>query len=428
MSRTNLRALLLLGSAAFLLRAGCAVLTQYRPIFPAYYFTDAKLVDDVALNIVTKAHSEALYFPGSLSQRLQVALLVGLYSTVGPRPLAAKLVNAAGGAAAAILIAVAFLPAFGAAAAIMAGALFALWPSAVFFTSHNLKEAPLALLVFSALAALLPLFRGERSGARTAAHAVIALAALAGAGFYRPPILVALCAAFAIAFVLEATRLRRMPLRVTAGLLCCLLAPPLYAALARAGARLSVDSSGQGSNITEIQTGLLPVIHDGKPNGNMYRPLSPRGISDFRATRARHDRNWALQNKGREIGTQLFPDARFENWLDVLAFLPKGAFFALYMPLPGLYPMEGKPGRMAAAAENIFLLALTAAALAGIARGPSAPARTALVLFFAAMTAGSALLELDLGSSARHKIIYLPLLFPFAAEFILHRLGVKENP
>lgn len=426
MSPTRLRALLLLGAAAFLLRAGCAVLTQYRPIFPAYYFTDAKLVDDVALALVNKTHSETLFFPGSLSQRLQVAFLVRLYSVVGPRPLAAKLVNAAAGAAAAVLLAASLLTVFGPAAALTAGTLFAVWPSAVFFTSHNLKEAPLAFFVFTALAALLPLFRDGAPAARNAARAAVALGALTGAGFCRPPVLLAMCTAFAIAFLLEGARLRKIPPRAAAGLLCCLLAPILYAGLARAAARINLDPYGRGTNITEVQSGLVPVIHDGKPDGRTYRPFSPQGLTDFRRTRALHDRNWALQNKGREIGTQLFPEERFETWLDIPAFLPKGAFYALYMPLPGLYPLEGKPGRIAAAAENAALLLLSIAAFAMLARGPLDPARAALLLLFAAMAAGSALLELDLGSSARHKIIYLPLLFPFAAEFVLRRLGVED--
>ena len=36
--------------------------------------------------------------------------------------------------------------------------------------------------------------------------------------------------------------------------------------------------------------------------------------------------------------------------------------------------------------------------------------------FFAAMAAGASLLEFDLGSAGRHKLLYVPMLFPFAAE------------
>jgi hypothetical protein len=45
----------------------------------------------------------------------------------------------------------------------------------------------------------------------------------------------------------------------------------------------------------------------------------------------------------------------------------------------------------------------------------------ASVADFLAMTAGSALMEFDLGSASRHKLLYLPMLFPFAAEEIIRR-------
>ena len=56
-----------------------------------------------------------------------------------------------------------------------------------------------------------------------------------------------------------------------------------------------------------------------------------------------------------------------------------------------------------------------------------ASARLGLLAFFAAMTIGSALLEFDLGSAGRHKLLYLPMLFPFAAEEAL-RLWGRDEP
>ena len=87
--------------------------------------------------------------------------------------------------------------------------------------------------------------------------------------------------------------------------------------------------------------------------------------------------------------------------------------------------MDGKIGRWAAAAENAALLLLALFAAAGAARGRKTPARLGLLAFFAVMTAGSALLEFDLGSAGRHKLLYLPMLFPFAAEETLRLLRVK---
>ena len=102
------------------------------------------------------------------------------------------------------------------------------------------------------------------------------------------------------------------------------------------------------------------------------------------------------------------------------------AFTVLFMPLPGLYPLGRKIGRWAAAGENTALLALALLAAAGLGRGPKTPKRLALFAFFAAMTVGAALLEFDLGSAGRHKLLYLPMLFPFAAEEALRLKDDKE--
>ncbi len=149
---------------------------------------------------------------------------------------------------------------------------------------------------------------------------------------------------------------------------------------------------------------------------NTDRPTSPEGITRARKWRQYTNRRATKRDENREIATQIYPDAEFKTWGDVLAYLPKGAFAVLFMPLPGLYPMDGKLGRYAAAGENIFLLVIAGLAVFGFVRGPKTPARLGLLAFFAAMTAGAALLEYDLGSAGRHKLLYLPMLFPFAAE------------
>ena len=122
-----------------------------------------------------------------------------------------------------------------------------------------------------------------------------------------------------------------------------------------------------------------------------------------------------MQWRGREIETQFFPDADFRTWPELVAFVPKGAFYALFMPLPGLYPMNGKVGRILAAAENALLLALAVLAVLGLRRVRWTPAAVALLATFLALAAGAGLLEYDLGSAARHKLLTLSLLLPFAA-------------
>ncbi len=67
------------------------------------------------------------------------------------------------------------------------------------------------------------------------------------------------------------------------------------------------------------------------------------------------------------------------------------------------------------AAENTALMALALLAVAGLRRlDRRTLAVSGMLLFFVMMAAGSGLLEFDLGSASRHKLLYMPLLFPLA--------------
>ncbi len=421
--------LLAIAALAFSLRAAAAVVTEFKPIFPAYYYTDAALIGQDAadgLEAVEAGHPPILV--GPLSQRIHLLMTLDVYRLFGPRALPVKLLNAALGAAGIAALVAAFALVFPWPAAAAAGVALSFWPSHVFYTSQNLKESPTHALAFCGLAAALAL--GTKMDApprRRAALAAAAVFALICAGFFRSYVLLCASAALGAAFGAEALRRRSRTAAfaaATAAAAAVLFLPAsrgLYAALQRPG-----DASASISDEERARPSLLPVTVSASNAGVVYRPTSPEGLSGFRRTRQEADRSWAGYHMNREIGTQLFPDVTFHSWLDVLAFLPKGAFYVLFMPLPGLYPMDGKIGRIAAAAENLTLLGIALLAAAGLARGPLTAGRAALALYFAAMTAGAALLEFDLGSAGRHKLLYLPMLFPFAAEELFRLLGRKE--
>jgi hypothetical protein len=421
-SRIEPRRLLLLGAAALLLRLGCAAATEWHPLFPDYYYTDPQVMEQAAVTTLEMRRQGRPYrYQGTLSQRIQVEFLLRLYGAVGHRPFAAKLVNALAGAAGAVVLAAALAPAFGAAPALAAGALAAAWPSGVFFTAHNFKEAPTNLFAYLSLWGLMLLL--AESGlkrTRAAALAAGAGAALIVCGFYRAYVMLALCFAFGAAFAWSLLRQRRASAGLVGGLLVCAASPALYAPLADAVMRRGLSATGgTDSPYTNVQ--LIPLTNDEFQKGVVHRPTSPEGLSGFRKSRLHADRRYALEKRGRTIGTQIFPDAEFRNWADVALYLPKGLFHVLFMPLPGLFPTDGKLGRLAASWENAALLALCLAGLLGLARGPKTPVRAAPVLFCAIMAGGAALLEFDLGSASRHKLLFLPMLFPFAAEELLRR-------
>lgn len=419
-SRTEARALSWVFAAALVLRVGVAILTETRPIFPAFYYTDAQRIELlVAQTLAAKAEGGPLAFNGTQSQFVQVKTQLALYRIFGPHPLAIKLFNALLGAASCAVLAAALLPAFGAAPALASAALCAVWPSGVFFTSQNFKDSPSNLLAYLALWGFLVLIGGKTR--RTASAVLVAMGvmlALIADAFYRAYILLVLTPAMAAACSLELARRRKVSFASALYLAASLAALALYAPASRFLMSRWTSGNPQGRGLA---THIVPVSWD-----EQSRPTSPRGLTEFRRSQLAIDRDWARNNRGREIATQLFPEARFESWWGVAAFLPKGVFSALFMPLPGLYPMEGKIGRLMAGLENLVLLALAGLGVLGALRGPKTSGRAFLLLFFAGMAAGAGLLEPDLGSATRHKILYLPMLFPFAVEE-LRRLRRKRS-
>lgn len=403
-----------LAAFALALRVACAAATEIAPIFPSYYYTDAAVIHAGALGALADIRAaRAPLIQGTLAERVQILISLGIYRGFGARPFAVKLFNAFLGALAVGAFAWALSLAFPDRSAFAAGFAVAVWPSHVFYTSQNLKEAPVSLLVYAALgSALAAGFDASAPRPRAAAFALGAGLALLGAGFYRSYVLLCLAASLLTALGLAAARAPRMNAALAAVSIFAALG--LYPCASR-GLLASISSGApNAADAVQSHSPLMPA------------PTSPEGISRFRASRQAADRVWASDKANREIGTQIYPGEKFRTWLDVLSYLPKGAFTVLFMPLPGLYPLEGKLGRWAAAAENGALLLLALLAAAGFARGPKTPQRLGLVVFFGAMTAGAALLEFDLGSAGRHKLLYLPMLFPFAAEEALRLLRGEE--
>lgn len=404
-------------AAALLLRLGAAVLTQHRPIFPDFYYTDAKAMDLLAAEaFAAEKEGRAPSFNGTQSQLVQLKIQTALYRLAGPRPLAMKIFNAVLGALACVVLAAALMLVFAPGPSLTAAFLCAAWPSNIFFTSQNFKEAPTNLLAYLAFWAFLYLLAGKTGGkAGRLATAAGLFLALTAAALYRAYLLPVMAASMAFSAA-PAVLGRRVGRAGPAWLLAAALAAPaLYAPASR---RLT----GTGPQDPNLRARLLPVSW-----GDGHRPTTPAGITEFRRLQQEVDRDLARRKNGREIASQIFPGARFKSWLDVALFLPKGAFYALFMPLPGLYPMEGRIGRVLAGLENLLLLALCALGLLGALRGPKTAGRLFLIVFFCGMAAGSGLLEPDLGSAARHKLLFMPLLFAFAAEQIQRLLKTAEG-
>ena len=108
--------------AGLLLRWGLAILTEFHPIFPEYYYTDALLTDRLARGLAEVWSSGSGRIPNiEPSWRIFTALVGGTYCLAGPVPLLPKLLNGLAAMAAVCLWArLAFLCVGGRAATLVA--------------------------------------------------------------------------------------------------------------------------------------------------------------------------------------------------------------------------------------------------------------------------------------------------------------------
>ncbi len=412
------RRLALIAAAAFGLRASAAVLLERHPLFPAYYYQDALLTDQLAKRVFSLWRDGRLPpLPYAPSQRLLAVLTAALYRAAGPRPLAAQLVNGALGGAAVFALGALGLVYAAPQAALWGAGLIAVWPSDVFYSSQNLKEAPIHALAWFALLALL----GAPQSRRAAGWGAAGVTAMIAAGLIRPYLLIPFFASLAAAsFYSAISRADRKK-----------IAFPLGAALIGALAYHAASDLIYNRLIpapkysVATENVIVPVAVDAQ--GRRFNPLSPRAVGEFRRYRQSSDAANSRFTTGRDIQSQILPGARLDGWGDLALFLPRGAFYALFMPLPGLYPAEGKLGRLMASLENLAALALFLLACVSLARRRLDACRFAIAVFVAVMALASGLFELDLGSAARHKLLYLPLLFPLAAEEALSLMRRRKG-
>lgn len=417
MSPTD-RPWLAIALVAFSLRAGAAVLTEYRDILPAYHFTDARLMERLGWESAeSSAAGHPIRHANSPSQRVMITLAASVYKT-GHHPLLLKLLCCAVSAAAVVALWLLAAPVFGRPSAALAAGALAVWPSAVFYGSQFLKDGLLIAPVYAAL--LLAL----RPGLSATAFAG-AFAALFAAGLLRAYLFIPAAAAFlaaAAAYWLAGGR------RKAAALLVLALAAPASFKLASPALvdLISPLPEGTSSMDPSLRMEIVPTSFDQNAQAHVS-PYTLEGLARFRRYRQGHDQVWALQNTGRRIETQIYPDAEFRTWLDLALFIPKSAFHALFMPFPGFYPLNGKLTRMFAGLENVLLLAMFALAAWSLRRSSLPPERIALLAFAGVMIAGASLLEFDLGAASRHKTLFLPLLFPFAAEELTNILRHRRK-
>lgn len=402
--------------AALALRAACAVITERAPLFPPHYYIDAAQHHRAASRMVRdwrEGRPAQARAAGSL--RAYDYYVAGLYFAFGPRPLAPKLVNAALGAAAVVVLYRLAAVLVGPAGGLLFGLALAFWPSHAYFSGQNLKDAGVLLLVSTAAWRLAVHLRAAEPGSGPAPPAWrtgAGIASLLAVSLFKSYFLPVFCSGAAAAYLAAAWgRDRRV---IAAGLLWTSAALAAYRPAARLVFERLLAPAPEVQAQAADEATLLPRYHTPSGGRKTLLPVSPAAIQEFRDYRHFWDQHHSVSTAGRRIETQIYPGYELRTWSDLLRFLPRSAFAVSFMPLPGLYPLEGRLGRWLAAVENVALLALFVAAAFQFATRRRPPEWWLPAMLFAAFTGASALFEYDLGSAARHKLEYMPLALVFA--------------
>jgi len=411
--KTRRYPLLLLG-LALAARLALAGWDARRPIFPPHHYTDASLYHFLAVEMNRSLDEGIPQRSIPAGKEVYILWTARLYRVFGPRPIVPRLFNCVLAVGALWLWYKTALLVGPPAAALWSLGLLALWPSHVFYSGQHVKESASLLLLAAVFHFFLAAWRsGEETRQRTAQLKwALGAACLAFLGCFRSHLIPASALSLVLTGMLFAYRTKNGKKGALLCLAGCLWAvggavmfKPVY--------RHIRDSIFEDRALPEPSyVYALPSSDDPEKK---VMPYSPEHLTQYRKTLHSHGQAWSESSTGRRIETQIFPDAEFRSWLDVLLFLPKVIFYTLFMPLPGLYPMAGKAGRMLASMENILLLILAGLAVRGALRRWMDPGAWCLLAFFLICVPPMALFELDLGSAARHHLQLFPFILPFAA-------------
>lgn len=371
--------------AAFALRALVAWLDSAQTLFPSYYYNDARRFHLAGLQSLAGLRGDGPWPELDLSRRGFQTLIGSVYFVTGHDPFMAQLFLCALGGLSVWLLARLGERLVSRRAGLAAAWALAFWPSAVFHGAQLLKDNAVLPWIFAAILGALG----------TGLAAVMGLAAAVMAGLMRPHVGILLLGFWAA---------RRLPMFATRRVLAAVL---VLGVAGLFGAGSLVD---RGAQVVPQEFASMRDF--------------PAALTEFRVMRQRREN----ADGGRVVESHLFKDARFKDWGDVAAFVPKAGFYAAFMPLPGLFPLQGKLGRVLSAAENtLWLLAAALALLAWKRRGlRSEDVFIAAYLGISCVVWG--LFDLDLGAASRHKLQYMPLLLIYAASFLPDSRRRRETP
>ncbi len=360
--------------AAFALRLFSAFLMEFTPFFPEKYYTDSVWYHEAASSIAASWRAlRPSDMTGSFGHLNYSRILAAFYFVFGSSMFVARVLNSFIGA-------LTLIPAWkiaerlgGQKAAKTTVVLYAVWPSAIYFSMEIFREASITFLFLWAVYFSLRFLSETRWPAL-----LLSLLLSAVAGLLRPEMMV--FSAFGLLLIVV------FGLRKKKASALYLVAPMAVLLLLAWHFSTQFPFFKQENDVLQLD-GAYKILNDLKEGKIKDQSVYPE--------------------------TALFEGVKFKGWLDVFKFLPTGIFHILFMPLPGLYPLGGNPSRVLSAGENLLLLALTVVAIKNFIlcrKGLEAWYVVLLLLFIFSILAP---VEPDLGSAMRHKITFLPMIFCF---------------
>ncbi|MDA8175357.1 MAG: hypothetical protein M0018_12390 [Nitrospiraceae bacterium] len=393
------RPVILLFLAALALRLLCAVVVKGviipRRIFPAYYFGDTKEYQTGAFELLKNGIFSPVHgYSGGHVWYMRIEAF--FYTIFGPHTLVMMAVNASLSAAVIFLIYKMGLFLFNNKIALSACALYAVYPSLIFFSSLNLRDPWIAFFSLLACTSVLAIMNEESR----LLWIPVFFFSLLTASLLRPQT--------ALFFL------------VTIVLLSVWL--------------LAVKKFGQAINsaaliiscwviykLTTLPFISVPDIYPATPAKPVAVPVPAPAHYKLMAKvmEFRYGFLYANEHTGIPPATLLYPGWRFHSIPGLVLMEIKLVLSVLFLPLPFIYPDGGRIARVFQGIENtafiaafiLFALGLYAAVKAGKNRAPHLFTFIYLAVFIGIFSFFCP----DLGSATRYKLQYIPLMLPFMA-------------
>lgn len=394
---------------ALALRLTSALFTTYviipEGIFPDYYFSDSAGFHRNALILLEKGNLLHSLDNVPAAHAPYIRLSAFFYMIIGPYPVMMMIFNSAVSSLIVLLIYKIGSEVFDERVGFLAGLIYGLAPSAVFFGSLHMRDSLIALSNIVAVHCVVRILSGTK---RPLYHVAGFVLSLFFSGLFRSQMFIFMSAAALLSATAYLFFMKFGPFLKSVALSFLPIAE-----------YMAVKQFFNGPDLSAAATTAITAAPAAATTTN------PTLFSDFFGYIAAFRYKFLQANMESMVppNTILFPDWVPSSFFDVILMELKLIFYILFMPLPFLYPIDGSTGRLFMCSENLLFLTAFLFAVAGFVFSlrdrVSRQSAIFLGAYLASIIAIYAFFAPDLGSAARYKLQYLPIMSIFTAFGVL---------